>query len=134
MPLTIEEFQNACSYLTGQGTLLGIGALFIDANNRMVLDEGNANIDITPDEATLTQALADLATAQDVETAQDIIKAGAKAQASAIPNWASWTEIQATDYVDNNVTDLASAKVVLRAMARMMIALRNERWPDLEGS
>jgi len=55
----------------------------------------------------------------------------AKVNAKAIPNWAGWDEDQATSYIDSNVTDLASAKTVLKAMARMIIALRDSKWPDL---
>lgn len=67
MPLTKQEFQDACAYLTSTGALVGSGALFVDGNNQVVLDEGNSNADITPLEATLTQALTDLATQQSNE-------------------------------------------------------------------
>lgn len=76
MALTREQFRNAISYLTGTGSLSGVGALFIDINNQKVLDEGNANADITPDVATLDQALVDSAanqiTEQQLESARII--------------------------------------------------------------
>ena len=134
MALTKAQFRDAISHLTSTGTLSGLGALFIDINNLRVLDEGNANADITPNQSTLDQALIDLATQQSTEQQQETIKNNAKAQAAAIPSWSSWTEAETLDYIDTNVIDLASAKVVIRAMARMVIALRNEQWPDLEGS
>ena len=62
MARTSKEFRDAVSYLSATGNLPAIGAKFIDANNQIVLDEGDNNADITPDEAMLTQALADLAT------------------------------------------------------------------------
>lgn len=49
----------------------------------------------------------------------------------AIPGWALWTEQEALDYIDINVTDLASAKTVLKAMARLLVALRDAQWPGL---
>lgn len=58
--------------------------------------------------------------------------AEADAQSVAIPGWASWTEQRAINYITANVTDLASAKVVLVAMARMLVALRNKTWPHLQ--
>ena len=58
--------------------------------------------------------------------------AEADTQSAAIPGWATWTEQQALDYITANVTDLASAKVVLLAMARMLVALRNKTWPGLQ--
>lgn len=59
MAFTKDEFLTACSYLTSTGDLVGTGALFIDGNTQTVIDEGNSNQNITPDEATLTQALID---------------------------------------------------------------------------
>lgn len=51
--------------------------------------------------------------------------------AAAIPGWAGWSEQQALDYINTNVTDLDSAKTVMLAMARMLVALRNQTWPHL---
>jgi hypothetical protein len=62
----------------------------------------------------------------------DQVQADAKGQATAIPNWAIWTEQQAVDWISANVTDLASARQVLLAMVRMLVALRNQTWPDLQ--
>lgn len=42
-----------------------------------------------------------------------------------MPQWATWTTQQAVDYITDNATTLASAKVVLVAMAKMLIALRD---------
>lgn len=61
-------------------------------------------------------------------------EARAETDAANIPGWARWTETEVLDYIDTNVTDLASAKVVLTAMARLLVALRNKQWPNLEGS
>ena len=57
--------------------------------------------------------------------------ADADQRAAAIPGWALWDEQQAIDYITDNVTDLASAKVVLVAMARLLVALRDAQWPAL---
>jgi len=51
--------------------------------------------------------------------------------AGDIPGWATWTETEALDYIEANVTDLASAKTVLKAMARMVVALRDKTFPRL---
>lgn len=60
------------------------------------------------------------------------VQSGAKSQAENIPNWAGWSEDQSVDYITANVTDLDSARVVLIAMAKMIVALRNQQWPDLQ--
>jgi hypothetical protein len=50
----------------------------------------------------------------------------AKAQI-ALSDLANKTYAQAQTYIDNNVTDLASAKVVLGKMANIILALLKER-------
>ena len=87
-----------------------------------------------------TPSQADLDTAQAIIDAHDatdyeaIVKAGADAQAANIPGWATWTEQESLDWIEANVTNLASAKTVLLAMSRLLVALRNKQWPGLEGS
>ena len=98
-----------------------------------VTDDATNTI-VTPLEADLTDAYTRWQAAQVIRDGQDALQASAKAQAQAIPDWATWTEAETLAYIDANVTDLTSATVVLRAMAQMLIALRNERWPDLQGS
>jgi hypothetical protein len=42
-----------------------------------------------------------------------------------LPGWATWSAAEADAWIQANVTDLASAKVALRAMARMLVHLRD---------
>jgi len=42
-----------------------------------------------------------------------------------VPNWAKWSMAETVSYIDENVTDLQSAKAVLKNMAKVIIALRN---------
>lgn len=42
-----------------------------------------------------------------------------------LPGWATWTGQEAADWIDANVTDLASAKTALAAMARAIMYLRD---------
>jgi len=75
------------------------------------------------------------------------VEEGAKTKASAIPNWASWTEVEALNWHDTNiqnalpVANLTEANTVIqkletenRALLRMVLALRNKVFPDLEGN
>lgn len=59
----------------------------------------------------------------------------APARVKDVPGWATWDEAQAVAYIENNVKDLPSAKIVLAAMARLLVALRDAQWPglDIEG-
>lgn len=42
-----------------------------------------------------------------------------------LPGWATWTANEAELWIQNNVTDLASAKTALKTMTKMLIFLRN---------
>lgn len=70
----------------------------------------------------------------------------AKTNARNIPNWATWDEAQVLVWMDANLSDAAvdaltipaGAKTIiktqntmLRALARMVVALRDDTWPDL---
>ena len=54
--------------------------------------------------------------------------ATARQRVEAVPGWASWRDEEAVDFINANVTDLASAKRVLVAMARVIVALRDATW------
>lgn len=69
----------------------------------------------------------------------------AATDAAAIPNWATWTEAEALAWHDTNidgqlpVSNLTEANAVLadmenelRALVRMVVALRNDTWPGLQ--
>ena len=75
--------------------------------------------------------IADCVVDIEMQARVQVHKETAKAQAKNIPGWAAWDEAQAVSYVMDNVTDLASAKTVLVTMAKMLVALRDETWPDL---
>lgn len=67
------------------------------------------------------------------ETANEAKETAALTDFASLPGWATWTGQEAADWVDTNVTDPASAKVALMAMARAIMYLRNMIAPDLEG-
>ena len=46
---------------------------------------------------------------------------------ASLPGWAAWTADEAATWIEENVTDLPSAKVALVAMARAIVALRDWR-------
>lgn len=85
---------------------------------------------------------------EDTLIASDIAKiTAAKVKAKAIPNWATWNETTALGWFDPKLNDatvdaissLAAAKPILkdlitvnRALIRMVIALRDNTWPDLD--
>lgn len=145
---TTEHFREAIRYLQSVNHFgsvilqLNIGDTVAECE---VLDDATLT-DLTPDTATLESALdsanADIA----VQEAQATVQASAKTQAAAIPSWASWTEAEALAWHDTNITNalpvanLAAANTVLdklatenRALIRMVIALRNQLYPDLQG-
>ena len=130
MITTDEEFRKAISWwLANIATF--VGPPFVDASQRLVLDEGAGNTDITPNttalEAALDGALADIDTQNSINALQE----SARNEAAAIPNWATWTAQQASDWLTANIAD-TNTRTALIAMARMLVALRNARWPDLQ--
>jgi hypothetical protein len=62
----------------------------------------------------------------------DATRNAAKSAAGAIPNWATWTEAQAVAWINSNVVDQATVTAEIAAMARLLVALRNETWPDMQ--
>ena len=93
-----------------------------------------------------------------------VIKGESNDKIGAILNWSTWTEQEALDWYTTNVTDLidtipdisalsqtayannarliaaqtqniiVAQALVIQNMARMLLALRNKSWPNLEGS
>lgn len=74
------------------------------------------------------------------------VETSSKDAAKNVPGWATWTVDEALTWFDDNLsdaqidalTDLAGAKVALkrivaenRAMAQMLLAIRDKIWPDL---
>jgi 5,10-methenyltetrahydromethanopterin hydrogenase len=51
--------------------------------------------------------------------------------AKQIPNWAKWSEQEAIDYIEENVENIKDAKKILKAMARMILALRDKNFPNI---
>jgi hypothetical protein len=71
---------------------------------------------------------------RDAMSAASIRKANAKTEAALAIALKSLTPAQAITYIDTTVTNIASAKTVLKVMVRMLIAMRDEVWPDLLNS
>lgn len=65
------------------------------------------------------------------EIAKEARKANAKAEAALATQLKTVTPTQAVAYIEQNVTDLPSAKAALKVMVRMIIALRDAIMPDL---
>lgn len=42
-----------------------------------------------------------------------------------LPGWATWTATEAESWIETNVTNLATAKTALKAMAKAIVYLRN---------
>jgi hypothetical protein len=57
-------------------------------------------------------------------------KAVAKTEAALAVALKSLTPTQAVAYIDTNISNIASTKVVLKVMTRMLIAMRDQMWPE----
>lgn len=58
-------------------------------------------------------------------TEKEVQREEARDWGTNLPGWATWTAQQAVDYVEANVTDLATAKAALKAMAKAIVYLRD---------
>ena len=61
-------------------------------------------------------------------------KEDAKQRVRNIPGWATWDEQQASDWFTANIDTLNipnDIKTLLRAYGRILLALRDETWPEL---
>jgi len=65
------------------------------------------------------------------ELAAETRRVNAQAEAKLATELRSLTPAQAVAYIESNVTTLATAKTVLKIMVRLLIALRDETWPNL---
>jgi len=66
-----------------------------------------------------------------IEIASLIRKANAFAQAKLVSELKALTPEEAAAYVESSITDLDGAVTVIKAIVRLLIALRDELWPDL---
>lgn len=125
-------------------------ALYHDASSYERLMATWFDLRPIPTEAELDQAWQDIlderAVAEQQEQADAAKTAAARQNANNIPGWASWDETEVQEWIDgkfdqttiDNVSNMAEAKIVLghmataiSAMARMMLALRDDTWPNL---
>ncbi len=105
----------------------------------------------TPSEEELIQAwdavVSERNSSEQKQIANEQKESQAKESVKVIPGWATWTEQELLDWISNNISstqitavnDLTSAKVILQrqstaitAMGRMLLAMRDKIWPDLE--
>ena len=70
-----------------------------------------------------------LSAGQLVEAQAAVIGSGAEDEARAIPDFVGWTPAEAQAWVQANVTDLPTAKVVLVKMAGMVAAINARVFP-----
>ncbi len=128
--------------------LLGAGLNIEGVVDMVSTGQGQVAVDFVeqPTSQQLDTVATLLAQHDPVDYASQVMN-GAAAQAANIPQWASWTEAQALSWHDTNigsllpVANLAQANSVLaamntelRALIRMVIALRNYAFPRLQGN
>lgn len=132
MSLTKEQFRDACAYLAENGGLTVSGERYIDAHNLKIWDDSHDpktkvrthHVDITPNEATLQQALIDLASQQATEQAQVTEDNDAFSDLLTIAN-AGLTQIANDLTALDTATTIASIKpIVQNALNRQDKMLR----------
>lgn len=95
-----------------------------------------------PTEAELIQAAADRAARLQTQADEFVRLAqvvdDARVAVEGMPGWATWTMAEVNQWIDDNLAaELASQPKTLtaiRAIAKMLLALRNVAWSDMEGN
>jgi hypothetical protein len=136
------------------------GIQYIGCNSERVWD-ANGDITNRADVAALIAANdAYTVTFLAKEAAAIARQQAARAHAKAIPSWSSWTEAEILSWIETNIGSplttgranlpatltlattriiflaildiLDKMQIVLIALARMVVAMRNQTWPDLQ--
>lgn len=101
-------------------------------------DKGTWRIDFkaeaTPEQRIAAQTAIDLFDTQAaIDKEQRVFdrQKNAEQEARLAAQLRTLTPQQAVDYIENNVADLLTAKFVLKIMARMLIAMRDQIWPEM---
>jgi len=117
-------------------------------------------LDLDGHEIQTRADIVEIMAAYAIINAGNIRRDNARSNAKAIPSWSSWTEAETLAWIDTNIgTPLSSGRanlpatltlatartaittlisimdkmlVVLIALARMVVAMRNQIWPDLQ--
>ena len=139
MTHTVSQFRDAISQLIEDGQLSVNGERFCDVHNFKVFDDTHdsegkriSRIDITPTESVLNQALTNFATQQTILANIANVKHNAKAQLNKITFWASATENEGLEEIENAILDVEGAKFVISALWQVIVSLRNEIHPESE--
>ena len=99
-------------------------------SNGTVWDLDNNEIQTRPDVAMIIEAH-NFFTWSARDTRIKDRQQAARGEAALATQLRTLTPQQAVDYINNNVTNLASAKEVLKIIARILIAQRDQIWPDM---
>ena len=131
---------------------LGLQDALVDAGYTNVSIGANIRIRGVTDDQSTNDAIDAIIAAHNPNVLTDaqqaeIVQAASDSQAASIPAWASWSEAAALAWHDTNITNelpvanLTEANALLQTMAtenrnmiRMIIAMRNKLWPNLEDS
>lgn len=116
--------------LTKEIEAAGITTGGCNSNGVVWAADGMTEIQMRADVAAIIAAH-NPAVYEQAEATRKARRANAQAEAKLAAQLRSLTPQQAVDYIETNVTNLASAKTVIKIMARMLIAMRDEIWPEM---
>lgn len=97
------------------------------------IDDGVLHYAAVDSSLTDAQILSGLGPMTAAEEASQARYYGARAVAGLSQQIRTMTAAQAEAYINANVTSLATAKVVLVELSRLVIALRDQAWRDMQG-
>lgn len=117
-------------YLSKELQAAGIQNAGCNSNGVVWGTDGITEIQSRPDVAAIIAAH-NYQARQEQRTKIENRQINSASEANLASQLRTLTPQQAVDYIETNVTNLASAKTVMKIMVRMLIALRDAQFPEL---
>jgi len=97
-------------------------------------DEAIIELSFIPDPKTKTIVDGEVVNIAPPPTQIEVVQSEVRPTLDTIPTWATFSADEANDWIETNVTDLASAKAVIQKMAKLLCALRDHNLPGLRAN
>jgi hypothetical protein len=138
MTLTKEQLQKACmnwslvvKTIPGYGTMPFVPKGDPTSLTTLLANWSQADPGYTkPTEAQIVAAIEVIDNQIAMQGTAESIETDAIAGWNSIPDWATWTAEEAELYIENNVTNLASAKIIMKKQAIAIMWLADKVFPN----
>ena len=102
--------------------------------NQAEAGEEIIQLDDIPNNKTQTIVGGEVVDVAPLPTQTEVVQGEAKSIVQGIPGWSTFSGDEAVTWIDENVVDINDCKVVLKKMAKLLCALRDQQFPDIRGN